>query len=436
MANCDSKHTFRNWSQTLEFQPGQFCRPRTDAELADLVKAARARGGCVRTQGAGHSFSQLLPTDDTLVSLDDMDDGAIEVAPGREIVISAGARIKELVQRLAGENLGLMNMGSITEQSIAGAVSTGTHGTGIGLGSLSTQVIGATMVDGTGTIVALPKGDPRLKAAALGLGALGILTKVRLQVVPHYRLEYNAYVAKFDTVMDNMDALTSENVRVLMWWLVPFFKRDDVIVITKNPPGTPPGVLGHAEDRVKKPFGLDLAPLGKGSDPLWTFVAAQGLGGGRGFKKIWHMEGPYSQILTLPLLPIFHTECEYAIPYAATVPALKEFRKVVEENDFDLKLPVEVRFTAQDDLTLSPAHDGPMCYIGASTEKNTAEVFARFEPLMRLHGGRPHWGKHFTLTRADIQGMYGTRYDDFVALRNASDPDRVFTNSLLRELFG
>lgn len=437
MANCDSKHTFQNWSHTLEFRPRQFCKPRTEAEVVDLVNAARARSGCLRTQGAGHSFSQLLPTEDTLVSLDDLDDGGLEVGQDQQVTVSAGARIKELVQRLAARGLGLQNMGSITEQSIAGATATGTHGTGLGLGSLSTQIVGATLVDGQGNVVVLDKGDSRLKAASLSVGALGILTNVRLQCVDHYRLEYNAYVGKFDEVMANLDTLAKENVRVLLWWLVPLFKRDDVVIITKNPPAWPAGILGMAEDRAAPPpLGVSATPLDKRSDALWTFVAAQGMGGGKGFKRIWHMEDDYSRILTLPLLPIFHTECEYAIPYAETVPAMQALRKIVEENDFDLKLPVEVRFTAADDILLSPANKGPVCFIGASTEKNTAEVFARFEPLMRRHGGRPHWGKHFTLTRDDIKGLYGKAYDDFVAIREAFDPDRVFANSLLLEIFG
>jgi L-gulonolactone oxidase len=166
------------------------------------------------------------------------------------------------------------------------------------------------------------------------------------------------------------------------------------------------------------------------------FIAAQGAGGSSGFRRVWHMEGDYDEMLTLPLLPIFHTECEYAIPHAHSVKALQAFRAVVEENDFKLKLPIEVRFTAGDDILLSPGNNGPVCYVGASTEDNTAEVFARFEPLMRTFEGRPHWGKHFTLTRKDIQGMYPATYDSFVDLRNALDPDKVFSNSLLRELLG
>jgi len=434
MADCRSRHTFRNWSRTLKFEVHQFCKPKTEARIVEIVKQARGAGGCVRTQGAGHSFSQLLPTDDTLISLDDLG-GDIHVQ-GTRVRAPAGMRLKDLIGRLADVGLAVQNMGSVTEQSIAGAISTGTHGTGLSLGSMSTQVVGVKLITGNGDVVSFAEADAELRAARLSLGALGILTEVTLDCVPHYQIEYNAYVGQFDHVMANLDALKAENERVLLWWLVPFFDRDEVIVITKNPPGTPAGILGGAQDRVVHPFGIRNAPLGKGADELWMFIAAQGAGGSSGFRRVWHMEGDYDEMLTLPLLPIFHTECEYAIPHAHSVKALQAFRAVVEENDFKLKLPIEVRFTAGDDILLSPGNNGPVCYVGASTEDNTAEVFARFEPLMRTFEGRPHWGKHFTLTRKDIQGMYPATYDSFVDLRNALDPDKVFSNSLLRELLG
>ena len=433
MADCRSGHTFENWAHTLRFKPQWYCRPTTEQDVQKLVTDARARKGRVRTMGAGHSFSQLLATDDTLVSLDGMNDDWIAVQ-GREVTVAAGIRLKELIKALKGRNLALKNLGSVTEQSIAGAIATGTHGTGIGFGSLPTQVVGAKLVDGRGNVVSVPK-DERLKAVSLSLGALGILTEVTIDCVDFYRLEYNAYVAKFDHVMANLDRLVSENQRVLLWWLVPLFGRDEVVVVTKNEPGTPLGVLAEAGDPVNLPFGTPVRPLSMEVDGLWSLLAAQGSPTNR-FKRILHFTADYDDALTLPLLPVFHTECEYAIPAQNAVEALERLRGVVEESDLRLKLPVEVRFGAQDDLFLSPANSGMSCWIGASTEKNTAEVYARFEPLMLEFGGRPHWGKHFTLTRKAIQSMYGTSYDRFLEVRDELDPDRVFANSFLTHVLG
>jgi FAD/FMN-containing dehydrogenase len=195
-----------------------------------------------------------------------------------------------------------------------------------------------------------------------------------------------------------------------------------------------PGALASAADLVKPAFGIPLQPLGKDLDALWTFIARQGGSGGK-FRRIWHFSGDYDQVLTLPLLPIFHTECEYALPQADAVPAMKGFREIVEENDFELKLPVEVRFSPGRPAP-QPLATGPPAGSRAATEDNTAQVYARFEPLMQKFQGRPHWGKHFTLTRDTIKGMYGRRFDDFLALRDAFDPDRVFANTFLRDILG
>ncbi|HEV7501219.1 MAG TPA: FAD-binding protein, partial [Vicinamibacteria bacterium] len=134
---CSTTHTFENWSHTISFQPRRFCRPRTEAEVVAIVKDALATKTHVRTQGAGHSFAQLLPTSDTLLTLDDL--SLPITVEGRRATVPAGIRLKNLIPELRARGLGLRNLGSITEQSIAGAFSTGTHGTGIGLGAMATQ---------------------------------------------------------------------------------------------------------------------------------------------------------------------------------------------------------------------------------------------------------------------------------------------------------
>jgi L-gulonolactone oxidase len=392
----------------------------------------------VRVQGAGHSFSQLLPTNDTLLSLDDMDqNNTTAISSDRKsVTVSAGVRLKDLIPRLTAEKLALKNLGSITEQSFAGAALTGTHGTGITKGALPTMIREARLVNGKGEVVTYTRDDEELKGVALSLGALGIVTKVTLDCIPHYQVDYNVYVGKFDAVMANLPQIVRENERVLLWWLFPLFERDDVLIVTKNELDHDRGLLGNAEDRVTTPLGLT-GPLGKVEDAILAAIAPQGRGTAPGkFKRILHMKGDYERMLTLPLLPVFHTECEYAIPAQNAVAALSDFRTVVEESDLKLKLPVELRWVAGDDQLLSPCNDGDVCYIGASTEDNTAEVFARFEPIMWKHGGRPHWGKHFTLSRDAIATMYGQNYVDFVKLRDEMDPDRVFSNSFLAHLFG
>ena len=154
MIKCSENHTFENWAKTLKFKPKNFCEPKTEQDVVDIVRAARAAKTCVRVQGAehSHSWSQFVVTTDTLVNLDNLNKPLIADILNNRFTFQAGIRIKDLVKVLAKDNLGLKNTGSIMEQSIAGAISTGTHGTGVRLGNLATQIVRMKLVTGTGDV--------------------------------------------------------------------------------------------------------------------------------------------------------------------------------------------------------------------------------------------------------------------------------------------
>jgi FAD/FMN-containing dehydrogenase len=425
-----ASHTFDNWAHTISFRPRRFCRPRTEAEVVTIVKNALAGGTHVRTQGAGHSFSQLLPTSDTLMTLDDFD--VPITVDGHRVTVSGGIRLKHLIPELRKRKLGLRNLGSITEQSIAGAFSTGTHGSGLKIGAISTQVVGVRLVDGKGDVRTITEQQAEhLSAARINLGALGVITQVTLDCVDDYQLEYSAYLTSFDAVFPHIEQLSQQNDRFVLWWLLPpDCPRDTAIVITKN-------VVGHPVSDVLKPAveeRLDSSPQALSKEP-GTLRKLAMRAPKQAFKRIIHYVGPYNQVLTIPLLPVFHRECEYAIPVANTGKALTAIRDFVEEGDLSLSLPLEVRFVANDDILLSPSYDGPVSYIGASTLVNSSEVFERFEPLMKRLGGKPHWGKNATTTQEEVKRMYPATYERFRQVRDTLDPTRVFTNTLLTEMF-
>jgi L-gulono-1,4-lactone dehydrogenase len=142
MLNCKSNHTFQNWAHTLKFKPARLCQPDSEADVVAIVNDAVAEGTRVRTQGAGHSWSGFVVSDATLVQLDNMNRGLVADIPHRRYTVQAGIRLKDLIHNLALDGLALKNLGSITEQSIAGAISTGTHGTGQRLGNLSSFIVG------------------------------------------------------------------------------------------------------------------------------------------------------------------------------------------------------------------------------------------------------------------------------------------------------
>src|SRR5262252_6133946 len=182
MLTFETNHTFRNWAGTLSFKPERFCQPATEAEVSDLVKDAAAKGGRIRTTGAGHSWAQFVVTDKTLLQLDKLKKALIADITKQRFTVQAGVRLKDLVEMLALDGLALRNMGSITEQSIAGAISTGTHGTGIRLGNIPTAIVGLNLVTGTGDVLKITEADKDLlNAARVSVGALGIITQVTIQ---------------------------------------------------------------------------------------------------------------------------------------------------------------------------------------------------------------------------------------------------------------
>jgi len=320
---CSARHTFENWSRTIAFQPRRFCRPRTEEELVELVKEAGANGECIRTQGAGHSFSQLLPTNDILVSLDDLN-GPVKTDAMRATV-PGGMRLKCAIRELRSYGLGFKNIGSVTEQPIAGAFSTGTHGSGLKLGAMSTQVVGVRLVTGNGDIHTITDQDAEdLAAARINLGALGIITEVTLECVEDYQLEYTAYLTTFEQVIGEIDNLIQENDRVVLWWLLlPLIPRNTMILLTKNRVGGTQGTLARMS--VDSP-NVRRERLPKAESDLKKAASEAPAGG---FTKIYQVVSGYDEALTIPLLPVFHRECEYAIPVEKTTDALKAIREVV-----------------------------------------------------------------------------------------------------------
>ena len=421
---CKTGKTFKNWAETIEFKPKFYCHPMNAAAVLSIVQRAATNSEHVRIQGNGHSWSQFIQTRDNLVQLDLMGD-AVTAEAGNTVFMNAGIKLKRLVDRLRGLNppLALINTGSILEQSIAGAVSTGTHGTGIGLGNFATQVVALkliTMRGGSATVLSLPEeGEELFSAARVSMGALGIITHVTLQCVPFYDVELKAYKAKFEDIATQaaIDELIATNQRVRLWWFLPPLAGAEVIVSTMQ----------------NIPDGNDtLFP-----EALFAFLEFLG----EGTKK--HpltLRGPYYKMLTLPFHELKHRECEYAIPVERTAEALTALKEIVDEGNFRTDLPIEIRFVKGDDILMSPANGRDVCYIGVNTKAHNEdpsanELFARFEPLMKELGGRPHWGKHFTLVPDDLTRMYGSNYETFKRIRAELDPTGLFENTLIRNLF-
>ena len=421
---CKTGKTFKNWAETIEFKPKFYCHPENAAGVQSIIQRAATNNQRVRIQGNGHSWSQFVQTRDHLLQLDEFGD-AVTAQPGNQVLVHAGIKLKRLIEKLRGLNppLALKNTGSILEQSIAGAISTGTHGTGLGLGNLATHVVGMTLLTmqgGTPTVLSLPDANPdHLRAARVSMGALGVITQLALQCIDDYDVELKAFKKSFGEIANQafIDQLNANNQRVRMWWFLPPLLGAEILVTTmKNIPN------GNDTQfpEVLVAF-LEFLAEGTEANPLT-------------------LRGPYNELLTLPFEEVKHRECEYAIPVEKTAEALNALKEIIDEGDFKTDLPIEVRFVQADDTLLSPSNGRNVCYIGVNTKAHNEdpsanELFARFEPLMKQFGGRPHWGKHFTLTPDDLTKMYGADYEKFKAIRNELDPTGTFENTLIRNLF-
>jgi L-gulono-1,4-lactone dehydrogenase len=432
----ESQHTFQNWDRTIHCQPRRYCQPGSEQEVCEIVQEVSRAGRTLRVVGAGHSWSPAVLTDDTLLNLDHLDQLVSVDRDRMQVTAGAGIRLKRLNELLPQYGLALANLGSIAEQSIAGAISTGTHGTGLGLGNLSTQIVGMNLATGAGQLLRLSADrDPELMAAArVSLGALGVITQVTIQCVKAFNLRLQAASRPFDQVLAQLDRLNQEHERVRLYW---FSGTDVIYVMTFGPADeretARPPLVGWFND-VALRQGLMTVLLKSGHrapalvDPINRFQTFVGL---RPEKRTARSD----RALTIPIPP-FHQEMEYAVPVERAVDALRLTRRVIEQNHFRANVPVEVRFVAADENMLSPAYGHPVCCAGAYTYGRdfACGYFREFERAMKSLGGRPHWAKCHTLKAAEARGMYPL-YDRFNLIRRRLDPCGTFANAFVRELF-
>lgn len=427
---------WRNWGRTVACAPARVVSPRTEDALAELVREAVQRGGRVKVVGSGHSWTDIACTDDVHVHLGEME-GTLEVAEDRNTAwVPAGMRLADCVDALAAEGLALPNLGSIAEQKVAGVVATGTHGTGVRTGNLSSFVQAMRLVDGTGAIHELsPDADPdAFRDARVNLGALGIVTRLRMAVVPAFRLREKLRLLPFEHAVAALPELLDAHAHVKLWWLPG---TDQVQVYSFDPtqdPDTGPGNMAVRLDQAGLNRPAFAAILGASRvmpslvPTLHRFVQLTTFG-----ERERVQASP--RVFNLGMPPV-HDECEYAVKLDLAQDALLAWRGLLRGARYHADFMQEVRFVAADDIALSNASGHAVAAIGAyQANKKTAPAYFRdFQSLMADFSGRPHWGKTFHRDGEDLKALY-PRWADFVALKARMDPHGVFRNAFLDRLF-
>lgn len=430
--------TWQNWARSARVRPTSVERPRTPEGVQRAVQAAAAHNLQIKAVGAGHSFTGIAVAPGVLLELDDMQ-GLVSVDPDRaRVTLLAGTRLHRIPRLLAPHGLAMENLGDIDRQSISGAISSGTHGTGARFGGLAAQVVGVTLITAQGEFLRVSDAEnaEMLPAVALGLGALGILVDVTLQCVPAFVMHAVDEPVSLDDVLETLDERVSASDHFEFYW----FPHTDV-ALTKSQTRLP-------ESTPRKP----LPPVGRWIDEtllsngVYRMVCAAGqvlpaitppfnrlavkLTGDREYTDLSH------RVLTQRRNVRFR-EMEYALPAENVLPAFQAIRTLVAERGWKIEFPVEVRFAAADDRWLSTAYDRASGYIAVHRYWR-ADPTAYFEAVERIcleYGGRPHWGKLHTLNAQQMRERY-PRFDDFRAVRDRLDPDRRFANRYLDRVLG
>ncbi|MFI9008679.1 D-arabinono-1,4-lactone oxidase [Actinosynnema sp. NPDC053489] len=419
-----------NWARTASANPHRVEHPASVAELAEVVAGASS----VRPRGSGHSFTGIAVAPGVAVDLDAWT-GVVEVS-GTLVTVRSGTTLRQLNALLDVLGLALANLGDIDAQTVAGAISTGTHGTGAKLGGLATQVVALELVLADGSVARCSADErPELfQAARVGLGALGVISTVTLRCVPAFVLHARESPGRLDAVLEEFDHLTAVEDHVEFHW---FPHSDRVILKRNNRVDGPPAPLSAA----RRFYEYEL--LENGAFGLVCRVAKALPATTGALNRVCGSlisERDYSdashRVFVTPRRVRF-VESEYAVPRAAVHDVLRELRAVVAGLDRGVIVPVEVRVARGDDIWLSTAHGRDTAYIAVHQYLGMPyrRYFDAFERIASAVGGRPHWGKMHSLGAEALRDRY-PRFDDFRRVRAEVDPTGKFTNTYLDRVLG
>lgn len=429
-------NTWTNWAGDQSCHPDVIATPTDRDAVCDQVRRAAQAGRTVRVAGSGHSFSDAVLTDGTLLSLSRMNrvlDVDTESGLAR---VEAGITLNELSAVLHEYGRALPNLGDIDAQSLAGATATGTHGTGSMLPNLSAGLrsIELVLADGSALEVNAERDPDAWRAARVSIGALGVVTAVTVETVPSFVLESVEKAIPLEDVLANIDSYVDDNDHFEFFSFphspIALTKRNNRTTEAEQPRAT---TSAWVHDRLLQNHGLEaVCRVGRAQPRLIPTI-------NRTVSKFAghsHRIDRSYRIFSTPRL-VRMAEMEYALPRADGVDAFREVKEISERPEFDVPFPIEVRWVAQDDAHLSPAGGRDTCYIAVHMFEGMAwePYFRTVEKLFVSFDGRPHWGKRHFQTADTLHHRY-PEWETFAAVRDRLDPERVFTNEFVRRVLG
>lgn len=430
-----SSRSWTNWAGNQSCRPAAIHFPTSTAEVSDIVSRAAAAGETVKAVGSGHSFTPAALTSGHLVDLRRMSRLIAVDREAHRVTVEGGISIDDLNNLLHGLGYALPNLGDIAYQTISGAVSTATHGTGRLLGGIATRISGMTIIAGDGNVVHMDssRNANLLESARVGVGALGITTQLTLDVVPAFRLRAQEGADRLERILDNIDEHVETNDHFEFFWIP---HTEWVLTKRNNRTDEPLSRVNPIGHWYKKTFLENIAfgavcRAGR-FRPQWIPRLATALPSSG---QTTYVDDSYRIFASQRIVKF--VEMEYAIPREHCGEVLRRIKNMIATKGHLVSFPVEVRFTAADDIPLSTASGRETAYIAVHMYKGMdhTEYFRDVSEIMADYQGRPHWGKMHDLSADELSKLY-PRWDEFLTARSQLDPTRTFANSYTHRVFG
>ena len=424
-----------NWAGNQQTGSVLVSKPQTESELQQVVQNAQTSGRRVKAVGSGHSFTAIAVAEEVLVDLSKYDEILAIDKINQTVTVQSGIQLSKLNQALYENSLAMQNLGDIAYQTIAGAISTSTHGTGAKFTGIANQVVALRVVLADSSIVECSANvnAELFSCARVGLGAIGLISTVTLKVVPAFNLAVIEEPMRVDDVLQNLDLHVDSNDHFEFFW-VPhtgwaLTKRNN----RNNLPIEPMSKMSHWYSKTlmeNYAFGA-VCMLGRARPSLIPKLAKALPSSGRNE----YSDASHKVFASKRIIKFY--EMEYAIPREACAEALNRVRRMVTDSGFFLNFPVEVRFTAPDEIPLSTASNRESAYIAVHIYKgmNYVPYFTEVESIMNSYQGRPHWGKLHFQNASTLASRY-PQWDVFQSVRNQVDPKRMFSNQYLETVLG
>ena len=425
-------YRFVNWAKNVQSNVSNFFQPETETEIIEIVQKYNK----IRLVGTGHSWSGICATNDALLNLD-FYNKILKMDKERKLVtVQAGIKLWHLNNLLDKEGLALINLGSIDQQSLAGAISTGTHGSGILFQILGSQMFEFSIIkaDGSKCIIHKEKDTELFNACVVNLGCLGVISEITLQVTDAFRLHDYTTTVPFDDVIENLDTYLKDNDHFKLWWLPPC---KDIVVFryqrTKEKPNDSKLRVFLKDHLLSVLIYRSLVFVAK----IFPFLAKAI----NAFLTI-NMKGPLDRIeksykVYIVPEPPLHRETEWTFELSQAKEILKAYKKFITDNQYNLNFIQEIRFTKGDDFWLSACYKRDALWLGLYNyaHEKWDKVLPEYEAFAKQFNGRPHWGKEFTIDKKYLHQQY-ERMEDFKKLKNEMDPTKKFENKFVEEIFG